>query len=153
MGEEDVDAALADLCRGRRSFAELREAGLLEALESRGTPEIRRAVEKLAPDRITLPGGCSVRVHYEAGKTPWVESRLQDFFGIGVGPSIAGGRVPLLLHLLAPNGRAVQVTSDLAGFWERTYPRVRRELSRKYPKHAWPEDPRRAKPPSRGKRG
>jgi ATP-dependent helicase HrpB len=63
------------------------------------------------------------------------------------GPSVAGGRVPLVLHLLAPSGRAQQVTTDLAGFWERHYPALRRELSRRYPRHAWPEDPRTASPP------
>ena len=68
------------------------------------------------------------------------------------GPTLAGGRVPLTLHLLAPNQRAVQVTSDLAGFWERTYPQLRRELGRRYPRHAWPEDPLRAAPPSPGRR-
>ena len=57
------------------------------------------------------------------------------------GPRLAGGKVPLVIHLLAPNQRAVQVTSDLAGFWDRHYPTIRKELSRKYPRHAWPEDP------------
>jgi len=93
-----------------------------------------------------------VRVRYAKGQPPWIESRLQDFFGMKEGPRVAGGRVPLTLHLLAPNQRAVQVTSDLAGFWERHYPSVRKELSRRYPRHAWPEDGRRApekKPPSR----
>jgi ATP-dependent helicase HrpB len=90
-----------------------------------------------------------VRVHYEAGgKPPHVESRLQDFFGMVRGPAVAGGRVPLVLHLLAPNQRAVQVTTDLAGFWERHYPALRRELMRRYPKHAWPDDPLRARPPA-----
>ncbi len=63
------------------------------------------------------------------------------------GPTAAGGRVPLVLHLLAPNQRAVQVTTDLAGFWDRHYPAIRRELMRRYPRHAWPEDPRTAAPP------
>jgi ATP-dependent helicase HrpB len=76
-----------------------------------------------------------------------VESRLQDFFGLAKGPAVAGGRVPLVLHLLAPNQRAVQVTQDLAGFWERHYPAIRRELMRRYPRHAWPEDPLTARPP------
>jgi ATP-dependent helicase HrpB len=88
-----------------------------------------------------------VKIHYEAGRPPWIESRLQDFFGLAQGPAVAGGRVPLVLHLLAPNGRAVQVTTDLAGFWERHYPALRRELGRRYPRHSWPEDPLRASPP------
>jgi ATP-dependent helicase HrpB len=89
-----------------------------------------------------------VRIQYEAGKPPWIESRLQDFFGAAAGPAVAGGRVPLVLHLLAPNQRAVQVTTDLSGFWDRHYPAIRRELMRRYPRHAWPEDPRTAAPPA-----
>jgi ATP-dependent helicase HrpB len=84
-----------------------------------------------------LPGGRQVKVHYDAGKPPWIESRLQDFFGVRETPRI--GKTPVVVHLLAPNRRPVQVTSDLAGFWERLYPQVRRELSRRYPKHKWPE--------------
>ena len=70
-----------------------------------------------------------------------MESRLQDFLGLKEGPRIAGGRVPLVLHLLAPNNRALQVTTDLAGFWQRTYRELRPQLSRRYPKHHWPEEP------------
>jgi ATP-dependent helicase HrpB len=95
-----------------------------------------------------------VKVNYPAGDDPpWVESRLQDFFGAVRGPAVGAGRVPLVLHLLAPNQRAVQVTTDLAGFWERHYPALRRELMRRYPRHAWPEDPTTARPPEpRGRR-
>ena len=147
--EEDVAAALRELCAGRRSFAELREDGLEGALLARLAPAQRAALERLAPDRVTLPGGRSVKVRYEGGdKPPFVESRLQDFFGMADGPKLAAGRVPLVLHLLAPNGRAQQVTTDLAGFWERHYPALRRALMRRYPKHAWPEDPLRAQAPA-----
>ncbi|WP_243337348.1 ATP-dependent helicase HrpB [Anaeromyxobacter soli] len=145
--DEELAAALRDLCAGRRSFAELREADLPGAILARQDPRARAALERLAPERLTLPGGRSTRVHYEAGKPPWIESRLQDFFGLAQGPALAGGKVPLVLHLLAPNQRAVQVTTDLAGFWERHYPSIRRELARRYPRHAWPEDPRHASPP------
>ena len=78
-------------------------------------------------------------MHYALGKPPWIESRLQDFFGVRETPRVNG--TPVVVHLLAPNRRPVQVTSDLAGFWERLYPQVRRELSRRYPKHKWPENP------------
>jgi ATP-dependent helicase HrpB len=152
-GEEDLAAALRDLCAGRRSLAELREADLAGALLARLPPAGRAALDRLAPARVTLPGGRTVAVSYEAGKPPWIESRLQDFFGLAKGPAVAQGRVPLVLHLLAPNQRAVQVTQDLAGFWERHYPAIRRELSRRYPRHAWPEDPLTAQPPApRGRR-
>jgi ATP-dependent helicase HrpB len=151
--EEELSAALRDLCEGRRSFAELRDADLPGALLARLEPKARAQLERLAPERVTLPGGRGVRVNYEAGKPPWIESRLQDFFGLAQGPALAGGRVPLVLHLLAPNQRAVQVTTDLAGFWIRHYPALRRELGRRYPRHAWPEDPLTAQPPApRGRR-
>ena len=94
-----------------------------------------------------MPGGREVKVHYESDRPPWIESRLQDFFGMKVGPAVARGRVPLVVHLLAPNGRAVQVTQDLAGFWRQHYPALRRELGRRYPRHPWPEDGATAAPP------
>jgi ATP-dependent helicase HrpB len=141
--------ALRGLCQGRRSFAELREAGLESALLAGLEPRQRALLAEAAPERVTLPGGRTVRVHYQGGgKPPHVESRLQDFFGLARGPSIAGGRLPLVLHLLAPNQRALQVTTDLAGFWERHYPALRRELMRRYPRHSWPEDPLHAQPPA-----
>jgi ATP-dependent helicase HrpB len=146
--EEDLAAALRDLCAGRRSFAELREADLPAALLARQGPRARAALERLAPERVTLPGGRTARIQYEAGKPPWLESRLQDFFGMAAGPAVGGGKVPLVLHLLAPNQRAVQVTTDLSGFWDRHYPGIRKELMRRYPRHAWPEDPRTATPPA-----
>jgi len=135
---------LAALCAGRTSFVELREAGLVAAIESGLEGSARARLERLAPREVALPGRRRVAVRYEENKPPWVESRLQDFFGAREGPRIGDGRVPLVLHLLAPNRRAVQVTTDLAGFWERHYPALRRQLERRYPRHAWPEDPVRA---------
>lgn len=139
--------ALASLCSDARSFKDLEGVSLLDALYARLTSEQQRLLASHAPERVTLPGGRGVKVHYEPGKPPWVESRLQDFFGMAQGPNVCAGRVPLVLHLLAPNMRAVQVTTDLAGFWERHYPAIRKELCRKYPRHSWPEDPRHAQPP------
>ena len=124
--------ALRQLCETRTSFAELAAADLVALLRP-------RHLDKSAPERLRLPGGREVKVNYELGKPPWIESRLQDFFGVQETPRING--TPVVVHLLAPNRRPVQVTSDLAGFWERLYPQVRRELSRRYPKHKWPEKP------------
>jgi ATP-dependent helicase HrpB len=145
VGEADLREALAGLCAGLRSFGELQTAargnGFLRALEARlpaGTP---RLLDQLAPEWIRLPGGRRTRVHYEPGKPPWIASRLQDFFGMTETPRVVGGRVPVVVHLLAPNQRPVQMTTDLAGFWERLYPELRRQLSRRYPKHRWPEKP------------
>ncbi|MCA1615974.1 MAG: ATP-dependent helicase HrpB, partial [Acidobacteria bacterium] len=105
-----------------------------------------------APERVALASGRQARVSYEHGREPAVASRLQDFFGMSDSPRVAGGRAAVVLELLAPNNRPVQVTSDLAGFWERHYPQVRRELSRRYPRHAWPEDPRAPLPQGAGKK-
>ena len=90
---------------------------------------------------IRLPRGRQVPVHYEPDQPPWIASRLQDFFGMRETPTVARGAVPVVVRLLAPNQRPVQMTTDLAGFWQRLYPQVRKELSRRYPKHAWPENP------------
>jgi ATP-dependent helicase HrpB len=111
---------------------------LQSALGHRGVAQ----VDALAPDSLRLIPTRTTRVHYEDGKPPWVEAYLQDFFGLAETPRVGGGRVAVVAHLLAPNRRAVQVTSDLAGFWERHYPGIRKELSRKYPKHKWPDNPR-----------
>ncbi len=106
-----------------------------------------RRLEAAAPEAMTLPGGRKLRIHYESDKPPWTQSRMQDFFGLADGPKVALGAVPVVLHLLAPNQRPVQVTTDLAGFWQRHWPAIRRELCRKYPRHLWPEDPVHAAPP------
>jgi ATP-dependent helicase HrpB len=143
----DGDAVLRALCDGRTRFAELREAPLGETALASLDGKQRRELAELAPPRVTLPGGRAVNVRYPTGQPPFIESRLQDFFGMKRGPDVGRGRVPLTLHLLAPNQRAVQVTSDLAGFWERHYPSVKRELQRRYPRHSWPDDPTTARPP------
>jgi ATP-dependent helicase HrpB len=135
-----VRAALVVLCDGHRSFAELRAAGLLDMLRA-SMGRHAADVERLAPERVTLARGRSCTVSYEPGKSPAIASRMQDFFGMRDGPRIGDGRVPLVLELNAPSGRAQQVTTDLAGFWQRHYPAIRKELMRKYPRHAWPEDP------------
>lgn len=99
--------------------------------------EAAKQLGKLAPEAVQLPKR-RVQIEY-GGERPWIESRLQDFLGMKEGPSIAGQ--PLVLHLLAPNYRAVQVTTDLAGFWHKAYQELRPSLSRRYPRHLWPEKP------------
>ncbi len=137
--EPDIKEEVRRLCEGLRSFAELREAvrGLIPALEGSAAAALR----DLAPASLRLPSGRMTKVHYERGKPPWIASRLQDFFGMRETPRIGREKTPVLVHLLAPNHRPVQTTTDLAGFWERLYPQVRRELMRRYPRHAWPEKP------------
>jgi ATP-dependent helicase HrpB len=106
-----------------------------------------RLLDEIAPLSIRLKNGGQTKIHYKEGRPPWISSRLQDVFGIQEIPRIGPDNTPLVIHLLAPNHRAVQTTSDLAGFWERLYPQVRRELMRRYPKHEWPEMPHALKGP------
>lgn len=149
-----IERAVADLCLFSRSLEDLKRASLIDALWTHLGHEHRAALDRIAPEAVKLPGRKRVPVRYEADRDPWIQSRLQDFFGMGDGPRVADGAVPLVLHLLAPNRRAVQVTTDLAGFWERAYQDQRRALMRRYSKHSWPEDPANADPPvrRRGKR-
>jgi ATP-dependent helicase HrpB len=147
LGTTVVDGALGRACSGRTRLSELAEVDLASELLSALGSEHRALLEREAPERITLPGGRLVTIGYEPGKPPWIESNLQDFFGMIRTPTLCRGRVTLTVHLLAPNHRAVQVTNDLAGFWERHYPGIRRELSRRYPRHPWPEDGKAATPP------
>ncbi len=131
---------LRELCSGLRSFAELKRAAVdfIPLLEQHVGAH---RLNEVAPARFRLPSGRQTRVHYDRGKSPWIASRLQDFFGMRDTPRIGPARTPVVVHLLAPSQRPVQTTSDLEGFWERLYPQVRRELMRRYPKHAWPERP------------
>ena len=140
---------LADLCRGRRSFADLRAAGVLGALNNHLDRAQRRALGELAPESVRLPAGRSLKIEYSLDAPPSVASRLQDFFGLDRGPAVLGGALPLLVHLRSPAGRDVQVTTDLPGFWAREYPALARELRRRYPRHAWPDDPVHARPPAK----
>jgi len=136
----DLLQTLRKLCLGLQSFGDLRDAArnfiplLKEGLNM-------KLLDKIAPLNIRLKNGRQTKIHYEEGRPPWISSRLQDFFGMQETPRIGPDNTPLVIHLLAPNHRAVQTTTDLAGFWERLYPQVRRELLRRYPKHEWPETP------------
>ena len=139
VSEQELRATVELLCAGKRSVAELAASSIVDALMDRLTVRQRALLRRETPERIKLKSGRIVRIHYENLGFPWIESRLQDFFGTYATPVICAGRIPLTVHLLAPNGRAVQVTKDLAGFWGNHYPAIRRELQRRYPKHSWPE--------------
>lgn len=141
--EESITrAAFEQLTSGLTSFAELRESasngGLLYALQLQVNTAL---LDELAPSHIQLPRGRRVRVEYQEGLPPSISSRLQDFFGFNHQFTVARGTVPVVMKLLAPNHRPVQVTTDLPSFWKNLYPQLRRELGRRYPKHAWPENP------------
>jgi ATP-dependent helicase HrpB len=142
--EEWLGPALA----GARSQRDLERADLGRALGSLLPPHLRRRLEELAPTHLAIPSGRSVRLAYGA-EGPVLAVKLQEMFGCTRTPAVAGGRVPVLLHLLSPAGRPVQITRDLAGFWERGYREVAKELRGRYPRHPWPDDPLRALPTGR----
>jgi len=141
LDEKFLASFLVDWCSGLRSISEIKQlpwASLVNAILS---PDQRRVLDQQAPDSIALPTGRSVLLNYEPGRSPVLAARIQEFFGWATTPKLAGGRIPLMLHLLAPNQRCHQITDDLASFWKNTYPVVRKELRGRYPKHEWPENP------------
>lgn len=125
---------------------------LTSALKAMLSWEQQRRLDVVAPTHIVVPSGSRIPIDYNAGDAPVLAVRLQELFGLGETPAIAGGRVPLLLHLLSPAGRPLQVTRDLRGFWATSYTRVRAEMRGRYPKHPWPDDPLAAPPTARAKR-
>ncbi len=141
LGLPDREALRVQLAqRGALSVSTIKELEALDwpwALGEELGADLARKADQLAPAFVQLPKR-RVAVAYN-GERPWIESRLQDFLGLKEGPSVAGQ--PLVLHLLAPNHRAVQVTTDLAGFWHKAYQELRPALSRRYPRHLWPEKP------------
>lgn len=149
---EELETWLAPALAGARRRADLEMIDLKSALNNRLDWRQVRDVDRLAPTHITVPSGSRIPVDYSAPEGPVLAVRLQEMFGLDTTPTIANGAVTLVLHLLSPAHRPVQVTSDLASFWSDSYQAVRSELRGRYPKHEWPEDPASAAPTSRAKR-
>lgn len=126
-------------------FSEIRKMNFTDALEVLQhlliQDPIFQKLENDLPEFISLPRRKRVPIQYDFGKNPWIESRLQDFFGLKKALTLMNGNIPITLHLNAPNGKALQVTEDLERFWKVHYPSIRSELSRRYPRHEWPIDP------------
>ena len=147
--DEALRDAVTDVCAGRTALRDVdpREvAGLLLQRLGGGDP---RRIDRLVPQRLELPSGRAATITYSEGQPPLVSAKLQEFFGVARSPRIGDGAIPVTVDLLAPNGRSVQITRDLESFWKELYPRERRELARRYPRHPWPEDPMSAKPTHR----
>ena len=140
------DDWLRPLFDGAARLDALSQEAFGDALRARLDWSLRTRVEQWAPVRIVVPSGMERRIDYALAhdgtpEPPVLAVKLQELFGLAETPRIADGRVPLTLHLLSPAGRPLQVTQDLRGFWERTYPEVKKEMKGRYPKHPWPEDP------------
>ncbi|MBL0162198.1 MAG: ATP-dependent helicase HrpB [Xanthomonadales bacterium] len=136
-----LETWLAPALQDKRRLDALRAEELSNALATQLDYPKRHRLDEQVPTTIKVPSGMDRRVSYPIDGAPVLAVKLQELFGLSDSPRVANGRVPITLHLLSPAGRPIQVTQDLRGFWERTYPEVRKELKGRYPKHPWPEDP------------
>ncbi|MGE3386127.1 MAG: ATP-dependent helicase C-terminal domain-containing protein, partial [Bdellovibrionales bacterium] len=152
LTEEQLKAALTNACFGCTSVKAVAEKDLIYHFESQLPPATLRVFQKQVPDKIQVPSGTWIDIHYPANQPPFLQVRLQELFGLNQTPTVLNGKVPIVLQLLAPNFRPVQTTSDLTSFWRSGYFEVRKELKIRYPKHSWPEDPLKAKPEAKGRR-
>ncbi len=152
LDDDQLRSLLPMLCQGCRTLDDVKRVPWLPWVKTLLTPAQQQLVEREAPERMTVPTGNRIAVQYAPGKRPVLAVRIQELFGLAETPRIAGGRVPLLMHLLAPNLRPQQVTDDLRSFWNNAYQQVRKDLRARYPTHAWPEDPWNAPPQSRPQR-
>jgi ATP-dependent helicase HrpB len=139
---------LAPYLTGITRLRDLARIELKKALVSMLSNPQRRLMDELAPTHLTVPSGSRIPIDY-SGDVPLLAVRLQEMFGLSETPAVAGGRQPLLIHLLSPAGRPVQITQDLAGFWQTGYPAVKKEQKGRYPKHYWPDDPLQAQATAR----
>lgn len=141
---------LGPYLEGMTRLKDLERLNLRNALHSRLTRRQQKLLDKLAPTHWKVPSGSRLPIDYSA-EVPVLAVRLQEMFGAAQTPAIADGRLPLQLYLLSPAGRPAQITRDLAGFWQNSYPAVKKELKGRYPKHYWPDDPLSARPTRRAK--
>lgn len=143
---ESAEIWLMPLLEQAKSLSSLPAKALFEALVSLQDYQTMRALDSFAPSYFTAPANVRLQIDYSAAPAPNIAAKLQAFMGLKQHPSIAGGRVPLLVTLLSPAGRPIQTTQDLPGFWAGSYAAVRRDMRGRYPKHPWPEDPANAQP-------
>ena len=136
-----LDEWLKPAFAGKTRLDALGEDELANALKSCVDWSLRQRIDQLAPVRIVVPSGMERRIDYAQGQPPVLAVKLQELFGLADTPRVADGRITVTLHLLSPGGKPLQVTQDLRGFWERTYPEVKKEMKGRYPRHPWPDDP------------
>jgi ATP-dependent helicase HrpB len=137
IDETDRLLALEAWCEGGVGYRDVKDKPAIPALQSLLTPAQRAALEKLAPERHELPGGRKARLLYKSTGQAVMSALIQDLYGVTTAPKLAGGRAEVTVEILAPNRRPIQVTRDLNSFWKETYPKIKPELSRRYPKHKW----------------
>jgi ATP-dependent helicase HrpB len=137
IGEADRDAVLEHICHGAFSCSEIKNRPVLPVVKSWLSRQQQAWIDEYAPERIELPRGRKAKVLYSVDGAPMIAARIQDLYGIKEGLWIAGRRVPVRIQVLAPSNRPVQVTENLGVFWRETYPKLKQQLQRRYPKHEW----------------
>ncbi len=137
IGAEEREAILEHICHGAFSCSEIKNRVVLPVVRSWLSRQQQSWIDEYAPERIKLPNGRTVKVVYSAGAAPTIAARIQDLYGVKEALWIAGRRIAVRIQVLAPNNRPVQITDDLSVFWRETYPKVKQDLRRKYPKHDW----------------
>jgi ATP-dependent helicase HrpB len=142
---------LAPQVTGRTSPADIRESDVAEALAGLVDWQAKRLLDAEAPTHFTAPTGSNVAIDYEAEAGPTIAIRVQELFGLDRHPAICEGRVPLIVELLSPAHRPIQVTRDLPGFWRGSWREVKVEMKGRYPRHVWPDDPAATAPTTRAK--
>ncbi len=143
-GTDGWTAMLEQVSFGKRSPNAISDGELISTIKANFSPEQRRSFQDDFPERLQVPSGSNIKIDYSDPERPVLAVRIQEVFGMLKTPRIGGGRLPVVMHLLAPNYRPAQITSDLEGFWESSYFDVRKDLRARYPKHDWPEDPKTA---------
>ena len=147
-----LDDWLGPYVSGLTTLDRVTQLDLTQPLHTLLSWEQSRQLERLAPTHLTVPSGSNVRVEYETPDLPILAVRLQEMFGCKDTPHLVSGKIPVMLHLLSPARRPVQITKDLSSFWKSTYLEVKKELRGRYPKHSWPDDPLTALPTAKAKR-
>jgi ATP-dependent helicase HrpB len=149
--EERIEDWLAPFLAGKTSLSEISTGDVSNALHALLPRELARRLDREAPDRFTAPTGSELAIDYAAEAGPTVSVKVQELFGLSEHPSVAAGKIPLVLSLLSPAGRPIQVTRDLPAFWRGSWSDVKKEMRGRYPKHVWPDDPASASPTRRAK--
>ncbi len=137
IGDEDRKHLIQQICHGAFTYKEIKDKPIKPMLRNWLSSSQQELLNKHAPERLSLSNGRTPKVVYDSANPPHISIRIQELFGVKTTPAIAMGRVPVLVHILAPNHRPVQITQDLTSFWHDQYPKVKQELQRKYPKHEW----------------
>ncbi len=137
LGDEDRAALVEQICYGASTYKEIKERAVWPVVKSWLSPQQEAMLEKYAPERLEMPNGRKFKIGYEEKGQPTIAVRIQDLYGVEQSLPIAAGRVPVTIQVLAPNHRPIQVTQNLATFWRESYPGIKQELQRKYPKHLW----------------